>query len=455
MAAPPKPWEIGGANSRSMQNIPTVQNVTETNRLQSSQTPVTANVMPAGTVMSGRRVVRSIPAPPPRPHRPLVRQSYIPSSGYNTPFSSYGSYGTGYGGYSGLGYYGNSYGGYSGYGGYGMNRFGYNMPGNGNDPENRFIQMAEESSRPAFQSIESIVHAFGSVSFMLESTFTAMHSSFRAVLSVAENFGRLRTTFGQFFSTFAIFRLLRWLYKKLMYMLGIQKVNPGREEIWQQAVSGATALPPGADAKSVRSSWPVIMFMAIMCSGPYLVWKLVNSLSNMNVPNSYDPKDWKKSKDAAYTAVGLYDFVAETNQELSFRAGQKLLVAPKELQPRDLRGWMLATADGQKVGLVPYNYLKFAAINYAKPQHIERAQTSTLPQNQGSLLQAGIEQMTAINQDIPTANELPADIPPPIMQTGWVPQPVVPLVQEGSDWIPKTTEEIPPDSNIPNPQLPP
>jgi len=80
--------------------------------------------------------------------------------------------------------------------------------------------MAEESSRPAFQSIESLVHTFGSVSFMLESTFNAVYSSFRAVLSVAENFGRLRTMFGQFFSTFAVLRTLQWLYRKLLYLIG-------------------------------------------------------------------------------------------------------------------------------------------------------------------------------------------------------------------------------------------
>ena len=98
---------------------------------------------------------------------------------------------------------------------------------------------------------------------------------------------------------------------------------------------------------------------------------------------AYDPKDWKKSKDPAYRAVALYDFVAESNQELSFRAGQKLLVAPKELQPRDVRGWMLATNDGNRVGLVPYNYLRFAAVNNATPQNVKSVQHSKLTQNQG------------------------------------------------------------------------
>lgn len=47
-----------------------------------------------------------------------------------------------------------------------------------------FIQMAEDSSRPAFQSIESIVQAVHSVSMMLESTYSALYRqvSFQFIL---------------------------------------------------------------------------------------------------------------------------------------------------------------------------------------------------------------------------------------------------------------------------------
>lgn len=132
-------------------------------------------------------------------------------------YGSYGNYGS-YGGYGGLGSYGlGGYGGYSSYPGNSMNRYG--VP-NQHDPETRFIQLAEESSRPAFQSIESLVQAFHSVSMMLDSTFNAVYTSFRAVLGVAENFGRLRSLLGQFFSSIALFRAFIWLYKKVLYLLG-------------------------------------------------------------------------------------------------------------------------------------------------------------------------------------------------------------------------------------------
>ena len=157
------------------------------------------------------------------------RLGSFPGYGMASPYggiaSSYGNYG-GYGGFGGYSSYGGvgsfgmgGYGGLGSYGvgGYGMNRYGAPNP---NDPESRFIQLAEESSRPAFQSIESLVQAFHSVSMMLDSTFNAVYTSFRAVLGVAENFGRLRSLLGQFFSSVALFRAFLWLYKKVLYLLG-------------------------------------------------------------------------------------------------------------------------------------------------------------------------------------------------------------------------------------------
>lgn len=77
-----------------------------------------------------------------------------------------------------------------------------------------FIQLAEQSTRPAFQSIESLVSAVANIASMLESTLFAITSSFRAILGVAANVGHLKSVFAQFWSTFAIFRGLNWIYRK-------------------------------------------------------------------------------------------------------------------------------------------------------------------------------------------------------------------------------------------------
>ena len=161
-------------------------------------------------------------APPPLPMAPTSQYSNGYGGSYGGGFgNNYGmGYGAGYGGfgssYGGLGGFGGlgSYGSYGGGGYGGYNRFGMGGGMNPMDPEARFIQLAEASSRPAFQSIESLVLAIGNIATMLDSTFFALTSSFRAILGVAANFGRLRGVFAQFWSTFAIFRSLNWIYRK-------------------------------------------------------------------------------------------------------------------------------------------------------------------------------------------------------------------------------------------------
>ena len=120
-----------------------------------------------------------LPAPtsgaPPLPARPPQSGARIPFTPAYRPYSHPGTH---------LAGYNRGYQGYQGYQGY-------------PPTQNRFIQLAEESSLPAFQSIEAIVHAFGSVSMKLESTFHAVHSSFQAVLGVAEHLTKMKLQIGQ------------------------------------------------------------------------------------------------------------------------------------------------------------------------------------------------------------------------------------------------------------------
>lgn len=166
-------------------------------------------------------------APPPLP--PRIQFNNPTQSPYaSAPMNNY--YGYGGGGYGGgfAGGFGGGYGGYGGGGGmfnsystglynsgmYG-NRYGGGMGGGGpGDVESRFIQMAEENSRPAFQSIESFVGVIGNFATMLDSTFFALSNSFRAILGVTANLGKLRGMFGQFLSSIALFRGLHWLWRK-------------------------------------------------------------------------------------------------------------------------------------------------------------------------------------------------------------------------------------------------
>ena len=192
-------------------------------------------------------------------------------SGYGSPYSSmygsggYGMYGSPYGGvYSGS--YGGMFGGYNRFGGYGMNQNEFNS----------FARLAEEHSRPAFQSIESIVGAFSSVSMMLDSTFQAVYNSFRAVVGVADNFGRMKTHFAQIFAALAVFKWLKYLYRKLLVFLRLRPQGFA-EDAWQEAGDVLAHSVGTQNAGGKKSSWPVVMFFAIVMGGPWLIWKFLQS----------------------------------------------------------------------------------------------------------------------------------------------------------------------------------
>lgn len=211
---------------------------------------------------------------PPVPARPL-QQSYRPS--YSSFTSSYSPYGSSiYGGYSPYSYgggYGGGFGGSYGPGGYSR------LPHTEEIAPSRFVQQAEESSRGAFQSIESIVQAFASVSMMLDATFSAVYNSFRAVLDVANHLTRLRAHLTRVLSAFALVRTLRYLYQRLLRLLGRRS---DVEDLWADSTSDAVVAgssrgyEAGMDEQSVKS-WPIFLFFAVVLGGPYLIWKLLSS----------------------------------------------------------------------------------------------------------------------------------------------------------------------------------
>lgn len=176
-------------------------------------------------------------------------------------FIGYG--GLSYGSYGSYPYRSNMYG---GYGMYGMG--GYSGFNNQDDAERRFIQFAEERSRNTFSNIENVVRAVNSLAMMLDNTFFAITSSFRAVLSVAENFGRLRSVFGHIWYSVNIFRLFNWFYRRVMRFMGRNVASSGTSLAWKEA----TGIAP---KESSGSSWSTVAFFGFLMSAPYLLSKLL------------------------------------------------------------------------------------------------------------------------------------------------------------------------------------
>ncbi|XP_058062418.1 peroxisomal membrane protein PEX13 [Anopheles bellator] len=295
------------------------------------------------------------PALPPRPQFSGGGGDMMYGNRYGFPAQS-GFHGySPYGGFSSMDYYGHrNYGGFMGQGGYG----GYGNPGGFNYPEHRFIQLAEESSRPAFQILESLVGAVGNVATMLDSTFFAVTSSFRAVLSVAANLAHLKGTFAQFWSSLALVRAAVWLYKKILYKLRITKTDPALEAFKEAFNLSKSVDGTGSNTTQKHSSSLLAaLFMGFMLSVPYMLIKLFAPKMNEDTMSA-DPSRWVNPLEVNV----LHNFDASNPQELTIRAGQMVLLAPKQIQlDRHLlnTGWVLAAAiDRKSTGIIPLNYVQ-------------------------------------------------------------------------------------------------
>lgn len=213
----------------------------------------------------------------------------------------------------------------------------------------QMVSNANQQIDSTFQSIQSMVQAFSSISMMLESTYMAVHSSFRAVIDVADHFNRLKDSLAGVLSMVTMMKTIRWFYRKILYMFNLV----GEEQVWADSLASAQAVTNGQmqilDHTRNHSSWPMLMFLGAAIGAPWVIYTLQKP--------SVSSTKWINQKDDHYIGEALYDF--ETNQpsEIPLKAGQKVIIAPKEQQPR-VTDWLLATTDGKRSGLIPINYVK-------------------------------------------------------------------------------------------------
>ena len=327
------PDRSSGINANQLKNVPNIM----------SSVPGTSSPFAHLNIQPGN-------VPPIPPRQPVQNQM---------GFSDYRPYGSTYSGGYGYGY-GNQYRGLNGFGGY--NSYGYSpyssynnygaFGGHSGDVENRFFQYVEDSTRPTFQLIETVLQTFSSMTMLLESTYFALTNSFRAILSVAENIGRLRSTVGQLFSTFTLIRFLKWLYRKIARRTGFQGESSINEELWEKSIAKL-----GNDNVTNNTSlWSGFLILGVFFIVPYMIHKISSNIKSIQMKGK-DPKEWYQCEEPVYVATVLYDFVAANNEELSVKAGQKVVLAPQSLQPKTLPGWCKAT-DNINIGLIPYNYVK-------------------------------------------------------------------------------------------------
>lgn len=297
---------------------------------------------------------------------------------YTSPYArmggAYGSmYGSGYGG---------MYGGMGGMGmGMGMGGM-YGMPG---DPNNMSLtQSFGQSTQATFQLIEGIVGAFGGFAQMLESTYMATHSSFFAMVSVAEQFGNLRQTLG---SVLGIFTLMRWIRTAIAKLTG-RPLPAAAGELTPASFAAFNGRgPDGSPAAAKPSKKPFIMFMVAVFGLPYLMGKLIKALAR-----SQDEEERRRIAESPFDPNNiefcrvLYDFTPDNNAavqglDLSVKKGDTVAVVSKSDPMGNASEWWRCRSRDGRTGYLPGVYLetiqrKPAQITAGSPTG-SRAQTMT------------------------------------------------------------------------------
>ncbi|EXF83376.1 Pex13 protein [Colletotrichum fioriniae PJ7] len=293
------------------------------------------------------------------------------SSPYSSPYSRMGSYGGYGGGMYGGGMYGGGYGGgmYGGgmYGG-GMGMGGMGGMGGPNDP-NSLTNRFNNSTQATFQMLEGVVGAFGGFAQMLESTYMATHSSFFAMVSVAEQFSNLRDTLG---SILGIFTLMRWIRTLIAKITG------------RPPPADATALTPAAFAKfegrspigpdgaplgpPKASRKPLFFFLLAAFGLPYLMRKMINTMAasaeeeerrRMALAGAQQPLDPSKLD---YCRL-LYDYALQPGNavkdvDMEVRKGDLVAVLSKSDPIGNPSEWWKCRARDGRTGYLPSTYLE-------------------------------------------------------------------------------------------------
>ncbi|KAG0651200.1 Peroxin-13 [Hyphodiscus hymeniophilus] len=385
--SPPKPWErAGGVGAStalpSSTGISSGSSALNSSSLSSSMTS-DAPAVPERPSTLTSAVNRNASAYSPYGANRLggAASPYGGMGGaYSSPYSRMGGmggmgYGSSmYGGMGGMGGYGSMYGGGMGgmYGGMG------GMPGDPNDP-NSMTNGFTQSTQATFQIIESIVGAFGGFAQMLESTYMATHSSFFAMVSVAEQFGNLRNTLGSILGIFTILRWLRTLFAKVTGRpppADATALTPSAFANFE----GRKMLPDGSSVTPPRpSKKPFLFFLAAAFGLPYLMGKMIKALA------ASQEEEARRQAAAGQVQFGpdgqpiqqqvdpskldfcrvLYDFTPESGAavqgvDLAVKKGDLVAVLSKSDPMGNPSEWWRCRARDGRMGYLPGVYLEVA-----------------------------------------------------------------------------------------------
>lgn len=415
-ASPPKPWETaragGASGNTSSASLATYGSMIADTR---------AAAVPTSTSVGTATADSSAPALPARPdslssianrtasnysspmNRPGMASSYSSPYGMGGGMGGYGSYSSPYSRFGGMGGYGGGmysspYGGMGGYGGaYGGGMYGQPGMYGPNGQEQSLTQTFSQSTQTTFHMIESIVGAFGGFAQMLESTYMATHSSFFAMVSVAEQFGNLRQTLG---SVLGIFTLMRWIRTAIARLTGrpppanSKELTPANFASFSGGNGGV-----GPDGQPRPSKKPFIVFMLAVFGLPYLMGKLIRALAA-----SQEAEQQRQLANAPYGADGqqqpldpskldfcrvLYDYTPQMQPgqqmqeglDLEVKKGDLVAVLSKTDPMGAASDWWRCRARNGQMGYLPSPYLETIQ---RRPAGQKQLDSKAAPASEGS-----------------------------------------------------------------------
>jgi peroxin-13 len=247
-----------------------------------------------------------------------------------------------------------------------MNRYGggYGRMGPGGPDEMGLTQRMEMGTRSTFEVIENIVGSFGGFAQMLESTFMATHSSFMAMVGVAEQLGFLKNYLGQVFSILALYRLVKKAIAKVTGQVSPGKPMEMNVMEFQNFEQKVAATGPKMSRK------PLIIFMVMVVGLPYMMHKLIKLISASQqqqmvlqgvpgVPGA--PNNPTAGIDPAKLefARAMYDFNSESQMELTLKKGDIVAIISKTDPTTNAASqwWKGRLRDGT-MGMFPANYVE-------------------------------------------------------------------------------------------------
>jgi len=229
-----------------------------------------------------------------------------------------------------------------------------------------------------------------SISFMVDSTYQALHSSFCVILSIADHFAKLKTHLLSLLSSVSLLKFFKWILDQFLTFLQLKQGSapkpaiPGSDGTDGDCVkvitggSGAAVAAvapfstPVDENHAPASHWPLIAFFGLALGTPWLLWKMTQSArtaeasaktgrscsSSSSSPDSPSSAPWSHGVGAHYVGKAEFDFRASSADEISFEKDDLLKVAPRHLQEASPKGWYLASKNGEDVGFVPANYVE-------------------------------------------------------------------------------------------------